>query len=154
MAYSVKNNNELKDILDILKQGDSLYIDSINCLGNSVYDISEILNILHHKEVYLSVSSEIQFDFINNKEVLKNVIYLLNEICELQKYRVRESIKKAREEGKSLGRKKLRTEDLPIVFFENLKDFNDKKLTKVDFAKKCNCSRPTLDKWLKCVESS
>lgn len=153
MIYHVKNKKDLDSILKNINIGDSIYIDSIDCLGNSIYDISEILDEIYSKELYILISNSIELDFTKDKHCLKNTIDLLKDICNLQKERVKQSVKKAREEGKNIGRKKLTPNDLPDVFISNLNDFYSQKINKSEFAKICNCSRPTLDKWLKCVSS-
>lgn len=151
MKYHIQNKEELDSILKNINVGDSVYINSIDCLGNSIYDISKILDEIYNKELYILISDSIELDFTKDKHCLKNTIDLLKGICDLQKKRVRQSVKKAREEGKTIGRKKLTSKDLPEVFINNLNDFYSEKLNKGEFAELCNCSRPTLDKWLKCV---
>lgn len=151
MDYHVQNKEELNSILKNVNMGDSIYIDSIECLGNCIYDISEILDEICNKELLITISNSIELDFSKDKHCLRNTIDLLKEICDLQKKRVKQSVRKAREDGKSIGRKKLTPKDLPEVFIKNLNDFNSQKLNKREFAELCNCSRPTLDKWLKCV---
>lgn len=153
MIYHVKNKKDLDSILKNVNIGDSIYIDSIDCLGNSIYDISEILDEIYNKELYVLISNSIELDFTKDKHCLRNTIDLLKDICNLQKERVKQSVKKAREEGKNIGRKKLTPNDLPDVFISNLNNFYSQKINKSEFAKICNCSRPTLDKWLKCVSS-
>lgn len=151
MIYHIKNKKELDSILKSINIRDSIYIDSIDCLGNSVYDISKILEDMYNKELYILISNNIELDFTKDKHCLKNTIDLLIGICDLQRKRVKQSVKKARERGKNVGRKKLTPKDLPDIFISNLNDFNSKKINKVEFARICNCSRPTLDKWLKCA---
>lgn len=153
MDYHIKNKEELYSILEKANSGDSIFVPSIEHLGNSIFDISELLNEFNKKSVYLLISNSIELDFHNNTNYSKNTLDLLNGICDLQKNRVRKSIKKAREEGKIVGRKKLTVEDLPKSFTDNLNNFYSQKINKTEFSKLCNCSRPTLDKWLKCVSN-
>lgn len=153
MDYHIQSKEELNSILNKINTGDSIHIYSIECLGNSIYDISQILDEIYKKELYISISNYIELDFSKDKYCLKNTIDLLKGICNLQKNRVKQSMKKAREEGKSIGRKKLTPEDLPEIFISNLDNFYSQNLTKGEFAELCNCSRPTLDKWLKCVSN-
>lgn len=151
MIYNVSNKTELELVLKEAINKDVINIHSLECLGMSIYSITDVLNKINNKGICLKIESDIVLDFSKNDTSLKSSLLLLNSICELQKNTVRQSVKKAKEEGKILGRKKLEKEDLPDVFLENLKDFQENRITKVEFAKKCNCSRPTLYKWLKCI---
>ena len=153
MKYYVQDKKELASILEKSNEGDSIYINSIECLGNSVYDISELLDEAYNKKIHLSISDNIELNFAKENHQLESTIELLRGICDLQKKRVKQSVKKAREEGKAIGRKKLTSKDLPEVFLKNLNRFYSQNLNKGEFAKLCNCSRPTLDKWLRCVSS-
>lgn len=154
MEFYIKNKSEFNESILNTNIGDSLYIESIECLGNSIYEITEVLKEISNKQLILSISNSITFNFKSEQQTLQNVLDLLESICNLQKDRLSKSIKKALDEGKSIGRKKLQISDIPPIFFENLDRFNSKELNKTEFSKVCGCTRPTLNKWLKCISDN
>lgn len=148
MDFYINEAKELSESINRSNIGDSLYVDSIDCLGKSIYDINEVLKLINEKHLKLVISNNINLDFLNEQNVFENVIKLLDSICDIQKNRVRQSVKKAIEEGKPVGRKKLTLKDIPTIFFDNLERYEHQELNKTEFAKLCGCSRPTLNKWL------
>lgn len=151
MDFFINNDADFKKYIENVNPGDTLYVDSIECLGKSVYEVNSSLQEIHKKELYLNISNNIELNFYNNKNSMNTVI-LLDSICNIQKNRVRENVQKAIKNGKRIGRKKLSHDSLPDVFINNFGRYNSKELNKTEFAKLCKCSRPTLDKWIKCFQ--
>lgn len=151
MDYYIFNKRELENAIEEIEENDSLIISSVDCLGNSVYDISDMIEKISNKNINFRLTSNTALNFSKEDKCLEVVIVLLKEICELQKHRVRKSVQKARNEGKIMGRRKLNKSDLPDVFVNNLNDFNLGRINKTEFAQLCKCSRPTLNKWLICI---
>ena len=149
----VKNNN-VDFLIENTNSGDILNIESINILGNSIYDITKVLKKADSKRIALLISGDIYLDFRGENEQSNNVIKLLDSICNIQRDRLKNSIQNAIDNGKSLGRAKLTPSKIPDVFWENLHRYETRDLNKTEFAKVCNCSRPTLDRWFECIKNS
>ena len=59
---------------------------------------------------------------------------------------------KAKADGKQIGRPKLTKESLPDSFYRGLALYRRAEITKTEFSRMINVSRPTLDKYLEVVE--
>ena len=67
--------------------------------------------------------------------------------------RVRSGMANAKAKGAKIGRPELTKDQLPEAFYKHYPLFTQKKLTKVEFARLLDVSRPTLDKWLRVAEA-
>ena len=148
---SGKNTNrpELKNMIDFAREGDSIYIHSLDRLARSTKDLLEIVELLQSKKVHL----------ISNKENIdtstatgKLMLTMIGAIAEFERAnmleRQREGIAIAKAEGKYKGRKEIEIDDR----FNNLyEQYKNREINKCEFAKRLNVSRPTLDKLIKKV---
>ena len=105
---SGKNTNrpELKAMLDYVREGDTLYIESISRLGRSTRDLLNIIDVLQKKGVTL-VSSKENID--TNTPQGRFVLSIFAALSELEReqtlQRQREGIAIAKTQGKYKGRK-------------------------------------------------
>lgn len=147
---SAKNTNrpKLQEMLDFVREGDTIYIHDFSRLARSTEDLLRIVNILNEKGVHL----------VSNKENLdtstptgKLLLTMIGAIAQFEREnlleRQKEGIKIAKEQGKFKGGQ---PKAIDKELFENLKEqYNRREINKVQFAKQLNVSRPTLDKLLK-----
>lgn len=68
--------------------------------------------------------------------------------------RVKSGMANAKAKGKTIGRPTLTRENLPDAFYKHYPLFVGKQLSKVEFARLLDVSRPTLDKWLQVAEQA
>jgi DNA invertase Pin-like site-specific DNA recombinase len=68
--------------------------------------------------------------------------------------RVKSGVANARAKGKIVGRPQLGIKDIPQKVIDNYKLYENNSISKTDYAKICNISRPTLDKYLKIIKES
>ena len=66
--------------------------------------------------------------------------------------RVKSGVANAKSNGKQIGRRYI--DDIPQKVKYKYPLWHEGSITKVDFAKMCDISRPTLDRYLKLIESS
>ena len=147
---SAKNTNrpKLQEMLDFVREGDTIYIHDFSRLARSTEDLLNIVNQLNEKGVHL----------VSNKENLdtstptgKLLLTMIGAIAQFEREnlleRQREGIKIAKEQGKFKGGQ---PKAIDKELFEKLKEqYNRREINKVQFAKQLNVSRPTLDKLLK-----
>ena len=67
--------------------------------------------------------------------------------------RVRSGMANARAKGKRIGRPELNRDALPDAFYRHYPLYKAGSINKVEFSKLIGASRPTLDKYLKVVET-
>ena len=114
---------ELKAMLDYIREGDTLYIESISRLGRSTRDLLGIIDILQRKGVTL-VSSKENID--TNTPQGRFVLSIFAALSELEReqtlQRQREGIAIAKSQGKYKGR-----QPLPIDWVKFSRLYQQKK---------------------------
>lgn len=149
---SGKNTNrpELQTMLDFAREGDTIFIHDFSRLARSTKDLLEIVEMLNNKGVTL-VSNKENID--TSTPTGKLMLTMIGAIAEFERQnlldRQREGIEIAKKSGVYKGRQ-------PITVDKDKWDFNysryqNKQLTKSQFAKALDISRPTLDKLLQAV---
>ena len=105
MSGKNANRPELKAMLDYVREGDTLYIESISRLGRSTRDLLNIIDVLQRKSVTL-VSSKENID--TNTPQGRFVLSIFAALSELEReqtlQRQREGIAIAKSQGKYKGR--------------------------------------------------
>ena len=139
---------ELQKALDFCREGDTLYVWDFSRLARSTIDLLNIAELLTSKGVTLvSIKENIDTSTPQGKLMLT----LIGAIAEFERTSLlekqREGIAIAKREGKYKGG---HPKKIDKAFFEKLlKQYNERKINKVQFAAALKVSRPTLDKLLK-----
>ncbi len=139
---------ELQNMLDYVREGDTIYVHDLSRLARSTKDLLEIVEILDNKKVSL-VSNKENID--SSTPTGKLMLTMIGAIAEFERTnlleRQKEGIAIAKKNGKYKGRKPIEIED---ERFKNLySDYMKREITKVELAKELNVSRPTLDRMIK-----
>ena len=156
VAAKDTNRPELKNMMEYVREGDTVYIHDFSRLARSTKDLLDIVETLQEKGVHL-VSNKENID--TSTPTGKLMLTMIGAIAEFERTnlleRQREGIMIAKERDKTLppdkrtykGRKAIQIDD---NVFDNLYErYQRRELTKVQFAKELNVSRPTLDKLIK-----
>jgi DNA invertase Pin-like site-specific DNA recombinase len=142
------NRQELRKMLDYVREGDTIYIHDFSRLARSTKDLLEIVEKLKEKNVSL----------ISNKENIdtstptgKLMLTMIGAIAEFERQNIlerqREGIEIAKREGKFKGGQVKNIDDKK--FADALTRYNNREITKVQMANELGVSRPTLDKMIK-----
>ena len=134
---------QLKAMLDYVREGDTLYVESISRLGRSTKDLLNIIDSLTAKGVTL-ISNKENID--TNSPTGKFMLTVFAALSQLEreqlKQRQREGIEIAKVQGKYTGRK-----PIPIdwtKFGQLYGEWKLKKITARDFMKKMNLTANTF----------
>ena len=142
------NRPKLQEMMDYIREGDTVFIHDFSRLARSTKDLLEIVELLDKKKV----------DLVSNKENIDSstpsgrlMLTMIGAIAEFERAnlleRQREGIAIAKKQGKYKGRQpKAIDKDL---FDAEYQKYRTRKINKGQFAKNLNVSRPTLDKLLK-----
>ena len=134
---------QLRAMLDYVREGDTLYVESISRLGRSTKDLLNIIDALTEKGVTLiSHKEKIDTDTPTGKFMLTVFAALSQLECEQLKQRQREGIEIAKAQGKYTGRK-----PLPIDWtkFEQLYgEWKAKNITGRDFMRRMGLTSNTF----------
>lgn len=141
------NRNELKSMLDYVREGDTVYILDFSRLARNTKDLLNIVELLDNKGIKLiSIKENINTSTPTGKLMLT----MIGAIAEFERQNIlerqAEGIALAKKEGRMTGRPK---KELDKTLFDKLlEDYNTRKITKTKFAELLNVSRPTLNKLL------
>lgn len=143
-SYIEETDDPYKSILFLASRGDTVCIDNFSILVNSTKRLLAIIDDLEERGIYLISDKE----NLNTKtETGQLIIKSIRDIYEFEKNnflrRQQEGIIIAKEEGKYKGRKPI---EISEDFIDGYRRYMNREITKVDFAKKLNISRPTLDR--------
>ena len=138
---------ELNNMLDFVREGDTVYIHDFSRLARSTKDLLEIVEELTAKGVHL----------VSNKENIdtstpsgKLMLTMIGAIAEFEREnmleRQKEGIVIAKREGKYKGRKAIEIDN--EVFEREYKRYSRREINKTQLAKALKVSRPTLDKMI------
>ena len=134
---------QLKAMLDYVREGDTLYVESISRLGRSAKDLLNIIDTLTDKKVTLiSHKEKIDTDTPTGKFMLTVFAALSQLEREQLKQRQREGIEIAKAQGKYTGRK-----PIPIDWakFEGLYgEWRAKHITGRDFMRRMGITANTF----------
>ena len=143
---SGKNTNrpELNNMLDYVREGDTVYVHDFSRLARSTKDLLDIVDQLQIKGVHL-VSNKENVD--TSTATGKLMLTMIGAIAEFERQnmleRQKEGIAIAKAEGKYKGGQVKRIDDK--TFADLYSDYCNRKINKVQLAKELNISRPTLD---------
>ncbi len=142
------NRPELKNLLDFVREGDTVYVHDFSRLARSTKDLLDIVDHLNNKKVHLVSSKENLDSSTPTGKLMLTMIAAINEFERTNLLeRQREGIAEAKKKGVYKGRKAV---SIPDTMWNDLYgQYMSRQLTKKDFAKRLDISRPTLDKLLK-----
>ena len=142
------NRPKLQEMLDFVREGDTVYIHDFSRLARSTKDLLEILEELTAKGVTLISNKENLDTGTATGKLMLTVIAAINEF-ERQNLleRQREGIEIAKREGKFKGGQVKQIDD--AAFNAAYEKYKNRELNKTQFAAALSISRPTLDKLLK-----
>lgn len=141
------NRPELQNMLDYVREGDTVYIHDFSRLARSTKDLLDIVETLNSKGVHI-VSNKENVD--SSTPTGKLMLTMIAAIYQFERENIlerqAEGIAIAKREGKYKGRKAIEIED--TNFKELYQKYLTRELTKVELAKQLNVSRPTLDRMI------
>ena len=142
------NRPELKNLLDFVREGDTVYVHDFSRLARSTKDLLDIVDQLTRKKVHLVSNKENLDSSTPTGKLMLTMIAAINEFERTNLLeRQREGIAEAKKNGVYKGRKEISIPD--AAWNELYCQYMNRQITKKDFADRLKVSRPTLDKLLK-----
>lgn len=153
MSGKDTNRPELKKMLEYVREGDTLYVESISRLARSTRDLLNIVDELNEKGVQF-VSQKESID--TNSPQGKFMLTVFAAMAELEREQIKqrqaEGIAIAKAEGKYKGRMAIQFDR--YMFEQLYKEWKDGKITQKYMCEKLRMSRRTLYKYIKQYEAN
>ena len=149
------NRPELIKLINTVKEGDTIVVTEISRITRSTKQLCDIIDTVKTKRLKLIIKNSVTLDCSkgDNIDPMTNAFLQMagvfaelerNMICD----RVNSGIANARAKGIKLGRPLLTVNDIPDKVKKHFAKYRKDELTKTDYAKLCDISRPTLDKYI------
>ena len=152
---AVKKN--LNMLLEMAQPGDEIITLEVSRLSRSTQQLCEIINIIKEKRLRLVIVGSITIDCRQGEidPMSQAFIQMSAVFAELElsiiRARVKSGMQNAKAKGTRIGRPETTADDIPAIFFRHFPAYSAGALNKAEFARVCNLSRPTIDKYLKIV---
>lgn len=159
VSGSSNNKTELDKLLSITKKGDTICVTEVSRLTRSMKQLCNLIEVIQKNHLRLIVKNSITIDCrrSNIDPMSKAFIQMSGVFNELEKdmirARVKSGVANAKANGKQIGRRYLTIDDVPQKVKNKYPLWVEGSITKVDFAKMCGISRPTLDRYIRIIEN-
>lgn len=159
MTGQIKERPMLNKMIVELRNGDTVYCESISRLGRNLKDLIDVIDQLVNKGVRVVILKE-GIDTTSN--TYKLLLAIFGGVAEMERETIQERVIQGVEKckatgetktGKWFGREEKTVEDLPKDFKKYYNKMINKEITKVEMAKLLKCGRATLYRWIKIYEN-
>lgn len=162
MTGSTKDRPELQRMIEYVRQGDIVYVHSLDRLARNFDDLLDIINQLNQKGViFKSLQENITLDGVNNNPMDMLILHIFGAIAQFNRSLIREAqregIAKAKAKGTYKGRKPALSnaqisELKALLAQKNSSVDNYKKITMSTLATHFNVSLPTIKRYVKHIK--
>ncbi|WP_167957293.1 recombinase family protein [Anaerosporobacter faecicola] len=140
------NRPELQNMIDYIREGDTVYIHDFSRLARSTKDLLELVELFNNKGISLVSTKENLDTSTPTGKLMLTMIAAINEFERMNLLeRQREGIAIAKKQGKYKGRKEVKITN----FKEHYQRYMNREVNKSELAKQLQISRPTLDKLIR-----
>ncbi|MEE3451294.1 MAG: recombinase family protein [Acutalibacteraceae bacterium] len=149
-----QNRPELLKMLAAIKEGDTIVTTEISRITRSTKQLCDIIELIQQRRVCLIIKNSVTIDCSKGEidPMTKAFLQMAGVFAELERGmicdRVKSGLANARAKGKQLGRPTLTIEGVPAKVKTNFDRYRNGELSKTEYAKICDISRPTLDKYI------
>ena len=154
---SHEDREKLQQLLDTVKQGDTIACTEVSRLSRSTKQLCEILEFVENNKIKLIVGTFI-VDCRNNEidPMTMGMLRMMAVFAQMERditvQRIKSGMDNARAKGKQIGRRKTTEDDIPQSFFRYYPSFTKGSINLSEFARLSGLSRNSIYKYLKIVE--
>lgn len=150
------NRVELSKLLDIVEKGDTIVATEVSRITRSTKQLCEIIEFAKTKQLKLVFGSFVVDCTKELDAMTEGMLKMMGVFSEIERnmisQRVKSGVANARAKGKVVGRPALTLNKVPQKVIDKYDLFTNGDISKTEYAKMCNVSRPTLDKYLKVIK--
>lgn len=158
--HGTTEHKQQQELLFLAMQpGDTLIVTEVSRLTRSTKQLCDLIEKIKEKRIRLEILNSITIDCRNGDldPMTKAFLQMAGVFSELEREmisdRVKSGMKNAAAKGKKIGRPEATKDTIPAVFYKHYPAFKNGSMNKIEFARICNLSRPTIDKYIKLVEA-
>ena len=152
------NRVELARLLATVNNGDCIVSTEVSRITRSTKQLCEIIEIAKEKHLMLIFGTFVVDCTKELDPMTEGMLKMMGVFSEIERnmisQRVKSGIAYARSKGRRIGRPQLLPSDIPTKVIKIYELYQAGSLNKVDYAKMCNVSRPTLDKYLSILKET
>lgn len=154
------NKERLNHLLNKIEPGDTLAVTEVSRLSRSTKQLCDLIETVKEKRIKLIIKNSLTIDCTNGEldSMTKAFLQIAAVFAELEHdmicERVKSGVANAKAKGKQIGRPTLTLDDVPKKVHKYYQMFADGDISKTDYAKMCNISRPTLDKYINIIRGT
>lgn len=149
------NRVELNRLLDTVTEGDTIVSTEVSRITRSTKQLCEIIEIAKNKHLKLIFGTFIVDCTKELDAMTEGMLKMMGVFSEIERnmisQRVKSGVANARSKGKIVGRPVLTIDKVPAKVKDMYELYSNGTISKTDYSKMCNISRPTLDKYLKVI---
>lgn len=151
---------ELRKLLDIISEGDTIATTEVSRLTRSTKHLCEILQIIKDKKLILDIGGSFRVDCFKGEmdPMTEGMVKMWGVFAEMERniisQRVKSGMKNAAAKGKQIGRPESTKDNLPDKFWKYYNLYQDKQINISEFSRMLRCSRPTIYKYIALAEDS
>lgn len=149
------NRQELNKLLSVVTSGDTIVTTEISRLTRSTKQLCDLIDLIKEKHLKLIIKDSLTIDCTSTDSIdaMSNAFLQIAAVfAELERNmvvdRVRSGMANAKSKGIKLGRPTLTVDKIPAKVVSLFPRYRDNQLTKTEYAKLCDISRPTLNKYI------
>ncbi len=149
------NRPELNKLLNVVTSGDTIVSTEVSRITRSTKQLIDVIELVKEKQLKLVIKNSIVIDCTDSKQIdaMTNAFIMITGVfAELERNmivdRVKSGMNNARAKGVRLGRPTLTADKIPTKVISLFPRYKDNQLTKTEYAKLCDISRPTLNKYI------
>jgi len=146
------NRPELDKLLSHISQGDTLITLEVSRLTRSLRQLCDIIDLAKSRKLKLIIGTLIIDCTGTIEPMTEAMLQIMGVFAELERKmtieRINSGLRLAKAKGIRLGRPKLTAKEIPKHVTEKFPLFQSGQLSKTEYARLCNISRPTLYKYI------
>ena len=147
---------ELSKLLDIVKPGDTIIATEVSRITRSTKQLCEIIELAKERHIKLVLGNFVVDCSRELDPMTEGMLKMMGVFSELERniisQRVKSGMENAKAKGKSIGRPKTTTDEIPNIFYKHYPKYKNGEINKMEFSRLCSLSYPTIYKYLRIVE--
>lgn len=151
------NRSQLNNLLNAVKSGDTIISTEVSRITRSTKQLCEIIEYAKDTHIKLVLGTFVVDCTKELDPMTEGMLKMMGVFSELERnmisQRVKSGMRNAKAKGSKIGRPTTTADDIPNVFYKHYPKYKNGEINKVEFAKICSLSYPTIFKYLRIVEA-